>query len=94
MNSYPGARFVPFVTRDASGRARFANRLPAGPVPSWHEPRRHRGRRKLPTHWRHVRVVAGIEREARIAAARRWLPDNPLLVRLMWSEDRRRPAGR
>ncbi len=98
VNSFPGTRYEPFVTRDADGRARFANRLPAGPVPSWHHPRRHFARRKLPTNWRHVRVVAGIMREARTAAARRWLCDNPLFVRLMWAEDARRrrrtaPAG-
>jgi hypothetical protein len=91
---YLDPAFEPFVTRDPDGRAKFANRWTFAAKPFrervWPVFRRSRlaKRRKRPSiGFRHELFNADITRDARLAAARRWLPDNPLSVHAMRVED-------
>ena len=95
--SYERCDFEEFVWH-RDGRARFANELrsirrifcvfhPVRQVrrklrksDTWH---RSHGR------WHHARAERGLHRMCDLAAARRWLPCNPLFVHLMRVEDAR-----
>jgi hypothetical protein len=87
-------RFDPFITRGPDGRAKFANRWTFADKPFrervWPVFRRTRiarWRKRPSIGFRHELFNADIERDARLAAARRWLPDNPLSVHAMRVED-------
>jgi hypothetical protein len=79
-----GAQFEPFVEG-----GKFANlfRAPRCRVRVLAPPRRKRSRIAAPLGAAHARAVNAIERAARVAAARRWLPLNPLLAHAMRAED-------
>jgi hypothetical protein len=95
--TYGRCDFEEFV-RHRDGRARFANELRSTrPIFCVFHPVR-QVRRKLRksdawhrSHgpWHHVRSERGLERMCDLAAARRWMPCNPLFVHLMRVEDAR-----
>ena len=97
MNERP-AKFEPYVERDGAGRVTFANRLlTSGGRFRMAMPVRRRRHKTLVRSLYSVVVVRSILQSSRIAAARRWLPCNPLLVHLMRVEDARlvrRPYAR
>lgn len=87
--------FDAFVTREpATGRVRFANRMPQGQrfldrcVPIFSQPRCHARRRP-----KHVHSISGkkinrsIQKSARLAEIRRLVPVNPLYAHVMRVED-------
>jgi hypothetical protein len=89
-----GATFEPFVER-CGNAVRFANRFRAGATfqeRCWpvFRPLRRRRWARLKTSWQNRKISAGITRSARLAAAKRWLCDNPLFVHVMAVEDARR----
>jgi hypothetical protein len=83
--------FDPYVWRDRQGIPHFANRMPWPLyIGLWHMRRRERNRRQA---WRNHRIQqlhCGIDRSSKIAAARRWIPMNPLNAHQMWVEDKLR----
>ena len=87
------ARFEPFVERDDNGQVTFRNRMRTGGTfldrcwPVFRGvPRRHRRTHTVPSA-KHMRLSRAIVRASNIAAARRWLPENPLFVHVMNVED-------
>jgi hypothetical protein len=89
------AYFDPYVWRNHTGQIRFENRLPnTGRFrdrcwPVFQRVPRKRWR-KLPPYGPAIRVSRAIARASKIAAARRWLPCNPLFVHVMTVEDARK----
>ena len=87
------AWFEPYVDHEAGADRRFANRLTRsnGPMPWRYLNPRHVKRRCFrpdrPYSPHSARTIAAIVRSSKIAAARRWLPCNPLLAHLMRTED-------
>ena len=86
------AYFGPYIEYGADGQAFFANRLGTGSSP--HRPVRRRRRKQLKRSWRGARLSAAIAKASRVAAARRWIPLNPLLAHLMQTEDAKKPLLR
>jgi hypothetical protein len=88
-------QFGEFVQRDpATGRVRFANRAPGGRhflercVPIFAQPRRRVRRRRKPIgRICDEKINRAINKSARLAAIRRWIPANPLDVHQMRVED-------
>jgi hypothetical protein len=81
------AAFEEYVVREPDGSADFANRMgrPLPGFPGGTIKRRRSKRRHLPHRMR--RIADQIRRASIIAAARKWLPANPLLVHIMAAED-------
>lgn len=86
-----GARFEPYVERDAQGCVHFANRLiPVRLALLRPGPVRRRRRSDWPARSLHARQVkAAVLRASRLADARGWLPCNPMLAHQMRVEDAR-----
>jgi hypothetical protein len=87
------ADFDPFVWWDAGGRARFANRLRGKPWPVFRRVKRRRRKifRSDTGHcWQMVN--RSIIKSSDVAAARRWIPMNPLLAHQMRVEDAANPT--
>ena len=89
--------FEPFVEH-RNGIATFANRMHGHGVRGFPGSMVKRRRwKRLHYSWRHQRTVDEIDAASDLAAARRWLPDNPLATFAMRAEDTviaRRRSGR
>ena len=92
--SEPGAAwFEPFVDRDSKGRLIFQNRMRTGGTfldrcwPVFRPVRRRQRRTHFGPSARHMLWSRAIVRASNIAAARRWIPENPLFAHVMLVED-------
>jgi hypothetical protein len=83
------ADFDPYVWRDADGRPRFANRMTGKPWPVFRRVKRRRRKvfRFSDTGPCWQMVNRSIVKSSNVAAARRWIPMNPLLAHQMQVED-------
>jgi hypothetical protein len=89
------AAFEPYIER-VDGRTLFANRLqPGAALHGGHRPGKLlQSKRADGRSWRSARVSDAITRASDLAAARKWLPCNALLVHVMACEDARAAARR
>lgn len=85
------AEFGEYVVKNPGRPAHFANRMRGGPLrPSVLQPMRRKRRKKHPPRGARLAMkIKRMDRAAKIAAARRWIPLNPLLAHAMWVEDMR-----
>jgi hypothetical protein len=89
------AEFDPFVWRDATGGTRFANAMSGAVWPVF----RREPRGTLPRRRQEImgtpcgqKVTRSIEKSARVAEVRHWIPTNPLLAHHMRIEDAARAS--